>query len=97
MAVAFHVFDREPPPPALTRAWDYQEYGINLFELPAGELNEVRLAGNSFRALNSYKSAAGHTTKWAQANPQAWEFTAHILSALKKERKRLRAMVEDAD
>lgn len=79
MEVAGHVFDKMPAPPALVRAWDYQAYGVNVLDLPAGELATVRLAHNAHRAMSGYKHAAGKTVAWSKANPEAWAFVASVL------------------
>lgn len=90
MAVAAHVFDKQAAPPALARAWDYQAYGVNVLELPAGELQITRFANNAHRALSGYKHAAGKTVAWSKANPDAWEFVAGVLEQRLKERKAAR-------
>lgn len=87
MSVAAHVFDKQPAPSFLSRAWDYQAYGVNLLELPAGELQAIRLANNAHRALSGYKHAAGKTVAWSKANPEAWAFVAEVLEQRLKERK----------
>lgn len=79
--MAAHVFDKQPPPPVLSKAWDYQAYGVNVLDLPAGELPRLRLANNAHRALSGYKHAAGKTVPWSKANPEAWEFVASVLEA----------------
>lgn len=87
MAVAGHVFDKQPAPPYLSRAWDYQAYGVNVLELPPAELQAIRLASNAHRALSGYKHASGKTVAWSKANPEAWEFVAGVLEQRLKERK----------
>jgi hypothetical protein len=93
MAVAGHVFDGEPAPPWLARAWDYQTFGINVLDLPAGELQACRLAQNAHRAMSGYKHAAGKTVPWSKANPEAWAFVASVL----EERLRLRKVKRTED
>lgn len=90
MAVAGHVFDRQPAPPWLSRAWDYQTYGVNVLDLPAGELQALRLASNAHRAMSGYKHSAGKTVQWSKANPEAWEFVATVLEQRLNERKQAR-------
>lgn len=86
MAVAAHVFDKEAAPPWLSRAWDYQAYGVNVLDLPAGELQAVRLASNAHKAMIGYKHNAGKTVPWSKANPEAWAFVASVLEARLKMR-----------
>lgn len=88
MAVAGYVFDKHPAPPELLRAWDYQAYGVNVLELPAGELPHVKLANNSYRAMAGYKHAgAGKTVAWSRANPDEWAFVASVLEVRLNTRK----------
>lgn len=74
------MFDGHPPPPPLMRAWDYEHYGVDLMELPPGELPLIRTANNAYRALSSYKNASGNTAKWAEQNPDTWAWVAEVLA-----------------
>jgi len=90
MAVAAHVFDSDPPPPVLVKAWDYQSFGVDLLSLPAGELNALRLATNAHQALRGYTQASGHTVEWTNRNPSAWNLVSAIIEARRKELERKR-------
>lgn len=79
MTVAAHVLDRQPAPPALSRAWDYERFGVNVLDLPPAHFYESRLAMNVYGALSGYVQAAGSTVQWTQRNPQAWNMVAKIL------------------
>ncbi len=83
MAVAAYVFDKAPAPPVLIKAWDYETYGVDVLALPIGELQAVKTAAYAHAALSGYKHATGRTVKWAEQNPEAWEFVAEVLAVRK--------------
>ena len=64
--------DDEPPPPELVRAFDYQAWGVNVMELPPGELRSVSLARNLYHALNGWHHAK-ERSKWQEQNAEAWQ------------------------
>ena len=88
-AVADYVLDGEPPPPELRRAFDYKAWGVNLMQLPAGELRTINRAMNAYSTLNSYRKAGakGQAKEWTENNPDDWEFVSAIIADRMKRRK----------
>lgn len=84
--MAAHILDDEPSPPELRRAFDYKAWGVNVLELPAGELRSASMAMYAYNALTGYRAATkkNETVKWTEANPEKWEF----VSAIQAERRR---------
>lgn len=80
--MADYVYDKTPPPPALRRALDYKAWGVNLFQLPPGELVAINRAMNTYNALNAYRRAAGQnkTKEWTEQYPDAWNFVSLIIA-----------------
>lgn len=80
MAVGDFVLSDEKPPPELTRALNYEKWGIgDIMQLPAGLLPIMNTALAYYHALNGYTSAAGQTAKWSKSNPKAWELVSYVL------------------
>ena len=90
MGVAAHVFDKAPPPPLLTQAFDFQSFGVNILDLPPGTVSGIRAASNAYGAMRGYTSAAGNTVEWTKRNPGAWSFVAEILQERLKQKKECR-------
>ena len=89
MAVGDYVFDGSPAPPELERAFDFKTWGVNVLDLPPGEVRAVTRAYNAYSHLSSYKSAAAahRAADWTAQNAQSWEFVSAVLAA-RMERKR---------
>lgn len=88
MGVAAHVLDKAPQPLELTRALNYQSWGVvDIMNLPAGLLRRMNTALSYYRALEGYKQAnAQHkTVEFSKNNPQAWELVSRIIAERKKE------------
>lgn len=88
MAVADYVLGDEAPPPELIRAFDFKTWGVNILDLPPGEVRALSTAINSYENLAAYKRAAAQhkTSDWTRANPQAWEFVASIIAERRRRR-----------
>ena len=82
MAVGDAVFDDAPLPPLLITALNYERWGVNVRELPAGLMQRMTAVLNVYHAVAAYRHAAGRSAQWARANPDAWE----IVSAILRER-----------
>jgi len=80
--VADYVLGDDPPPPYLIRAFDYKQWGVNVLDLPPGEVRAVSQAINAYDNLAAYKRAAGHhrVRDWTLQNPQAWDFVSRLLA-----------------
>ena len=85
MAAAAAAFDSASPPPELSRAWEFQRWGIgNIMDLPAGLLQHITAALNVYEAVSSYQRAAGNTVKWTTDNPKAWQLVSYIIGERRK-------------
>lgn len=82
MAVADHVLGKDPQPPILARAIEYDTWGVNVHDLQPGEIRRVTAVLNAYRHLASYKQAAAQqkTAAWTQAHPQSWEFVSRMIA-----------------
>ena len=81
MAVGDCVMDKTQPPPMLSKALNYEKWGIpDIMQLPAGMLPQINVCLNYYHALQGYKSAAGKTSAWSKSNPQAWEMVSYVLA-----------------
>jgi hypothetical protein len=80
--VADYVFDNAPPPPELRRAFDYKAWGINLLQLPAGEIRTINRAMNAYSTLRDYRKAQarGKASEWTEQNPDDWQFVSAIIA-----------------
>ena len=74
------MFDEEPPPPYLVRAFDFKAWNGDAGRLPLGMFPAMRSAFNAYHALSGYMGATGRTVEWAQRNPQAWDFVANVIA-----------------
>lgn len=81
-AVADYVLDDAEPPPVLRRAFDYKAWGVNLLELPPGEVRAVNTAMNAYNTLSNYRRAGaqGKTKEWTESNPEQWEIVSALLA-----------------
>lgn len=80
MAVGDYVLDGHRPPPILTKALNYEKWGIgDIMKLPAGLLPKMNTALSYYHALTGYKSAAGNTAAWTKRYPHGWELVSWIL------------------
>lgn len=73
-----------PPPPELTLAWQCQQFGAlpyagGLSEQPAGLLDRMTAANNSYNAWRGYIQAP-HKNAWIADNPQGWKIVQEIIS-----------------
>lgn len=93
--MAAHILDEEPSPPELRRAFDYKAWGVNVLELPAGELRAVSMAMYAYNALTGYQKASKkfEATEWSKANPEKWEFVSAIQAERMKRKREQRANV----
>lgn len=83
--MAAYVIDKDPPPPELVRAFDYKTWGVNVHEMPPGEVRAVTTAWNAYQHLNGYYSAPpGRAVEWTKRNPQGWEFVSGIIAERKR-------------
>jgi hypothetical protein len=83
MEVAAYVFDDEPPPPELSRALNYQSWGVvDIMNLPAGLLAKMNLCLNYYRALRMYKEAAASTgtVEFTKQHPHEWDLVTRVLN-----------------
>lgn len=89
MAVADYVLGDEPPPPELIRAFDYDTWGVDVLDLPPGEVRIASQAINTYKNLAAYKGAAGRnkTSEWTAQNPQAWDFVSGLIAERMKRRR----------
>lgn len=80
-AVGAYVYDGAPPPPVLLRAFDYRTFGVNVLDLPAGEVRAVSAAYNIYSAISAYRGAAAKhkAAEWAAANPDAYRTVSEVL------------------
>lgn len=87
--MADYVLGNEPPPPELIRAFDYEQWGVNIMELPPGEIRAASQSINAYKNLAAYKQAAGsnRTSEWTAQNPQAWEFVSAIIAERMKRKR----------
>jgi len=87
--VAAYVLDDTAPPPDLRRAFDYRAWGVDLYQLPPGEVRRINRAMNTYNTLTAYKRAGakGETAEWSKNNPEAWEQVSAILAERMKRRK----------
>ena len=83
MAVGDYVFDNEQPPPELTRALNYQKWGVNARELPAGILPVANVCINYYNAIYGYKSAP-KKSEWTKRNPFGWNLASWYISERRK-------------
>jgi len=86
MVVAAHVFDGEPPPPELSRALNYQAWGVvDIMTLPAGMLRKMNTALSYYRAFTGYKQAVAQhkTVEYTRNNPDAWDMVSKVLAMRK--------------
>ena len=80
MAVGDYVLDKQKPPPLLTKALNFEKWGIgDIMQLPAGLLPKMNTALSYYHSLSGYTSAAGNTAEWANRNPGAWELVSYYL------------------
>ena len=85
MAVAGHVFDKTPAPPALKQAQMYQRWGVaDITKLPAGLPERLTVCLNVHNACAGYLAAGGKTVAWTRANPQAWNLVSWIIAERKR-------------
>ena len=80
--MAAHILDDAPSPPELRRAFDYKAWGVNVLDLPPGELRAISLAMYAYNALTGYENAARKqaAVAWTEANPEKWEFVSAIMA-----------------
>lgn len=83
--MAAHCFDGDAAPPELRRAFDFKTWGVDLMNLPAGELDRANNALGAYNAINAYLNAKGNTAQWAKDNRRAWEFVAEVIKKRKNE------------
>ena len=87
--MADYILGDDPPPPELVRAFDYKTWGVNVLDLPPGEVRRVSTAMNTYENIAAYKSAAGRhrSSEWTAQNPQAWEFVSRVIAERKARRR----------
>lgn len=81
-AVGDYVYGEAPPPPYLKRAFDYKQFGVNVFEMAPGESNTVNSAYNIWKSINGYRAAASQhkTSDWSKRNERAFDITSRYLA-----------------
>jgi hypothetical protein len=79
MAVGDYLFDEQEPPPLLSKALNFERWGISdIRSLPAGLLPRMNMLLNYYHAIRSYQSAR-KTSEWTKNNPQAWDMVSWVI------------------
>lgn len=86
MAVGAYVWDDAPPPPELSRALNYQSWGIaDVMNLPAGLLPRMNTTIAYYNALAGHRKAGIWKTKWIENNPDAWDLVTRMMNWRREE------------
>lgn len=84
MAVVEYIEgELDAPPPELRFVLRVNRWGNptggGWHDWPAGMVRRAGYADSVYRSYSAYKSSAGHTTQWANRNPQAFELVSQLL------------------
>lgn len=89
-AVGDFAYSEGQPPTDLIRAFDYKAYGVNVLDLPPGEVRRVTAAFNLYQSIKGYRNAAAKnkTAEWSKQNPDAYDtFTRYWSERIERKRK----------